>query len=55
MVTAPTHQAVAENDQHLGEIRDALQQPPFAGNSTMFVVSDHGFAPYEKLIRPNVG
>jgi predicted AlkP superfamily pyrophosphatase or phosphodiesterase len=52
--TPAAYQAVAESDQRLGEIRDALQQPPFAGNSTMFVVSDHGFAPYEKLIRPNV-
>ena len=52
--TPPAYQAVAESDQYLGEIRDALQQPPFAGNSTMFVVSDHGFTPYENLIRPDV-
>lgn len=52
--TPAAYQAVAESDQRLGQIRDALQQAPFAGNSTMFVVSDHGFAPYEKLIRPNV-
>jgi len=32
----------------------ALQEPPLAGRSTLFVVSDHGFAPYEKFIRPNV-
>ena len=27
---------------------------PQAAESTLFVVSDHGFAPYDKLIRPNV-
>ncbi|WP_417850156.1 alkaline phosphatase family protein [Thalassoglobus sp.] len=52
--TPPAYAAVAESDQRIGEIWAALQQPPFAGNSTLFVVSDHGFAPYEKLIRPNV-
>jgi len=52
--TPAAYQAVAESDQRLGEIWEALQMPPFAGNSAMFIVSDHGFAPYEKLIRPNV-
>jgi predicted AlkP superfamily pyrophosphatase or phosphodiesterase len=28
--------------------------PPLAGKSTLFVVSDHGFAPYDKIMRPNV-
>src|SRR6185436_10528982 len=36
------------------EIWSTLQEPPFAGHATLFVVSDHGFAPYEKFIRPNV-
>jgi predicted AlkP superfamily pyrophosphatase or phosphodiesterase len=52
--TPQAYEAVAESDQRLGEIWAALQQPPFAGRSTMFIVSDHGFAEYRKRIRPNV-
>lgn len=52
--TPEAYAAVAESDQRIGEVWEALQQPPFAGNSTLFVVSDHGFAPYEKNIQPNV-
>jgi predicted AlkP superfamily pyrophosphatase or phosphodiesterase len=52
--TPEAYKAVAESDQRIGEIWDALQQPPFAGQSALFVVSDHGFAPYQKLIQPNV-
>lgn len=47
-------QAVAESDRRIAEIWAALQQPEFKDRSTLFVVSDHGFAPYEKFIRPNV-
>jgi predicted AlkP superfamily pyrophosphatase or phosphodiesterase len=46
--------AVAESDQRIAELWETLQKPPFAGNSTLVVVSDHGFAPYSKFIRPNV-
>lgn len=52
--TREAYAAVAESDARIGELWKALQEPPFAGKSTLFVVSDHGFAPYEKLIRPNV-
>lgn len=52
--TPQAYQAVAESDHHLGEIWEALQQPPFAGKSALFIVSDHGFAAYEKNICPNV-
>jgi predicted AlkP superfamily pyrophosphatase or phosphodiesterase len=52
--TPEAYAAVAESDQHIAEIWEALQRPPFAGKSTLFVVSDHGFAPYDKFIRPNV-
>ena len=51
--TPEAWKAVSESDQRLNEIWQALQQPPFAGQSTMFVVSDHGFAPYEKRIHIN--
>ena len=45
---------VAEADANLKRVWDALQRPPLAGKSTLFITSDHGFAPVEKLIRPNV-
>jgi predicted AlkP superfamily pyrophosphatase or phosphodiesterase len=52
--TPEAYKSVAESDQRIAEIWKVLQQPPLAGQSTLFVVSDHGFAPYEKFIRPNV-
>jgi predicted AlkP superfamily pyrophosphatase or phosphodiesterase len=52
--TPEAYKAVHESDDRIAEIWNTLQEPPFAGHSTLFVVSDHGFAPYEKLIRPNV-
>ncbi len=52
--TREAYRAVAESDQRIGEIWQVLQTAPFAGRSALFVVSDHGFAPYEKFIRPNV-
>jgi predicted AlkP superfamily pyrophosphatase or phosphodiesterase len=52
--TPEAYAAVAESDERISEIWGALQQPPFAGNSAMFVVSDHGFAEYQKRIRLNV-
>jgi len=51
--TPPAYEAVAEVDKHIGTIWNVLQQPPFAEQSAMFVVSDHGFAPYHKIIQPN--
>lgn len=52
--TPEAYKAVAEADANVKRIWDALQKPPFAGKSALFVTSDHGFAPIEKLIRPNV-
>ena len=52
--TPEAYQAVAEADERVAEIWATLQKPPLAGSSTLIVVSDHGFAPYEKIIRPNV-
>lgn len=52
--TPEAYQGVAESDQRIAEIWATLQQPPLTGKATLFVVSDHGFAPYEKNIRPNV-
>jgi len=52
--TPEAYQAVAEADERIAEIWATLQKPPLAGKSTLFVVSDHGFAPYETNIRLNV-
>jgi len=52
--TPEAYKAVHESDDRIGEIWKTLQEPPFAGHAALFVVSDHGFAPYEKIIRPNV-
>lgn len=46
--------AVSYGDDRVRQIRDVLNQPPFAGKSTLIVVSDHGFAEYTKTIYPNV-
>ena len=51
--TREAYAAVAESDQRIAEIWGTLHKPPLAGKSTLIVVSDHGFAPYEKFIRPN--
>ena len=48
-----TYQAVAEADGYLREIWETLQGPGLAGKSALFVVSDHGFAPYDTIIQPN--
>lgn len=52
--TPEAYQAVAESDQRIQEVWDALQRPPYQGTAALFVVSDHGFAPYHKVIQPNV-
>lgn len=52
--TPEAYKAVAEADANVKRIWDALQEPAFLGKSALFVVSDHGFAPIAKLIRPNV-
>jgi len=52
--TLPAYQAVAFEDRCVKEIWDAIERSPHAADSALFVVSDHGFAPYDKLIRPNV-
>ncbi|MFO0866820.1 MAG: ectonucleotide pyrophosphatase/phosphodiesterase [Gemmataceae bacterium] len=51
--TPEAYQAVAESDRRVKEIWDELQKPPFKDQSTLFVVSDHGFAHYDKIIQPN--
>lgn len=52
--TPEAYKAVAESDRRIKELWDALQQPTFKDKATLLVVSDHGFAPYEKIVQPNV-
>jgi hypothetical protein len=52
--TPPAFEAVAASDRRIRQIWEVLNRPPLAGKSTLFVVSDHGFAPYEKRVHPNV-
>lgn len=51
--TREAYAAVKQADEHVREIWETLQQPQFKGNSTLIVVSDHGFAPVSKVIRTN--
>lgn len=51
--TPPAYEAVAEADRQIAQLWAAMQQEPLAGKSTLIVVSDHGFAPYTRFIRPN--
>ena len=52
--TEEAYWACGDVDQRIARISKALQEPPFRGRSTLFVVADHGFAPIEKEILPNV-
>lgn len=52
--TRQAYQAVEEADAHVGTVWRLLQSPTFQGRAALFVVSDHGFAPYEKLIQPYI-
>ncbi len=51
--TREAYTAIAAADKHVGEIWATLQKGSLKDNSTLIVVSDHGFAPVRKLIRPN--
>lgn len=52
--TPEAYKAVAQSDQRIGEILAAIRKAPWAKEAAVFVVSDHGFAPYDKIIQPNV-
>jgi predicted AlkP superfamily pyrophosphatase or phosphodiesterase len=45
--------AIKQADEEIGEIWKELQRD-FAGNATLFVVSDHGFSPIKSMLYPNV-
>lgn len=46
--------AVNDSDNRIRQIWEAMNQPPLKGKSTLFIVSDHGFAEYDKTINPNI-
>jgi len=46
--------ACGDSDHRVREIWEALQTPELKDRSTLFVVSDHGFAEFTKLVQPNV-
>ncbi len=45
--------ALSNADDRIREVWEALQRRPLAGRSSLFVVSDHGFAPVRRQIHPN--
>jgi predicted AlkP superfamily pyrophosphatase or phosphodiesterase len=46
--------ALAQVDERLGEIIRAVEEADLTDLTDVFVVSDHGFAPIERYIQPNV-
>jgi predicted AlkP superfamily pyrophosphatase or phosphodiesterase len=52
---SPEAQAVlARVDERLGEIVRAVEEGDLKDSTDIFVVSDHGFAPIERYLQPNV-
>jgi predicted AlkP superfamily pyrophosphatase or phosphodiesterase len=45
--------AIKANDACVGEVWETLKRE-FPGKATLFVVSDHGFSPIDKIVLPNV-
>jgi len=46
--------ALERIDGHIAELLDAVKKAGLAASTDVFVVSDHGFLPVERRIRPNV-
>jgi Type I phosphodiesterase / nucleotide pyrophosphatase len=47
-------QALERIDGHIAELLDAVKKAGLAASTDVFVLSDHGFLPVERHIRPNV-
>ena len=47
-------QALERIDGHIAELLEAVKKAGLAASTDVFVVSDHGFLPVERMIRPNV-
>ena len=52
--TPEAYSAVAESDRLVKDVWETMLKQPFADKAALFVVSDHGFAPVQKLIHPNI-
>lgn len=46
--------ALERIDGHIAELLDAVKKAGLASSTDVFIISDHGFLPVEKHIRPNV-
>lgn len=46
--------ACENSDDRVGELWDAIQKSPMKDKTTLIIVSDHGFAPYQQSIMLNV-
>lgn len=52
---SPEARATLERlDARIGELLDAVRDAGLGDSTTVFIVSDHGFLPIERLIQPNV-
>jgi predicted AlkP superfamily pyrophosphatase or phosphodiesterase len=51
--TPEAYEAIRANDACVAEVWETLNRE-FPGKATLFVVSDHGFSPINKIILPNV-
>jgi len=52
--SAPAIATLNREDFHIGELLDAVKTAGLDGSTDVFVVSDHGFLPIKRQIRPNV-
>lgn len=52
--SAAAFRALAAADAHVAEILQAVERAGLTAQTTIFVVSDHGFVRPEKIINPNV-
>ncbi len=52
--SSPARTTLEQIDTHIGGILDAMKQAGLGDSTDVFIVSDHGFLPVERLIDPNV-
>ncbi len=52
--TPETYTAIQDNDNHIRDIVQAVEDAGLKGKTTFIITSDHGFITYTKVIQPNV-
>jgi predicted AlkP superfamily pyrophosphatase or phosphodiesterase len=52
-MTPEAKRAVEASDAHIGRVLAAIEEAGLAGETLVAIVSDHGFLPVEKALRPN--